>query len=214
MHTLWIERGRTLFLHQAYADREAGAGMINFSSDSPFKDRPSLSQTDSGAQEPWMPLDELVELWAAYGSAARSVEALTATSAAFAALSEECEALHAATLLARSDWQSREASTFGKPRHFLQQQEIIESLSRAAAHWFEAAFALSNEESAPSSDQVDPLPPDLDLDTLIGYTLAQRARIWEIAHALLTEQERPYRKLLERGTPPSPVFPPTTEVPS
>lgn len=181
---------------------------------SPFKDTPSLLQTDSGAQESWMPLDELVELWAAYGSAARSVDALTATSAAFAALAEEREALHAATLLARSDWRSREASTFGTPRHFLQQQEIIESLSQAAAHWFEAARALSNEENAPFSDQEDPVPPDLDLDTLIGYTLAQRARIWEIAHALLTEQARPYRKLLERGTPPSPTFPPTAEVPS
>ena len=161
-----------------------------------------------------MPLDELAELWAAYGSAARSVEALTATSAAFAALAEEHEALHAATTMAGIDWRNREASTFGTPRHFLQQQEIIEILSLAAAHWFEAARALSNEESARFSDQEDPLPPDLDLDTLIGYTLAQRARIWGIAHALLTEQVRPYRELLERGTPPSPTFPPATEVPS
>ncbi|MGH2497749.1 MAG: hypothetical protein ACRDIV_23855 [Ktedonobacteraceae bacterium] len=161
-----------------------------------------------------MPLDELAELWAAYGDAARSVEALTATSAAFAALAEEREALHAVTLLARSDWRSGDAPAFGKSRHFLQQQEIIECLGLAAAHWFEAARALSNEESTPSSDQGEPLPPNFDLDTLIGYTLAQRARIWEIAHALLTEQVRPYRELLERGTPSSPTNPPTTEVPS
>lgn len=188
--------------------------MTSFSDGPSYNGIPSLSQADSPAQESWMPLDELAELWAAYGSAARGVEALTATSAAFAALAEEREALHAATLLSRSDWRSRVASTFGKPRHFLQQQEIIESLSRAAAHWFEAARALSNEESAPSSDREDPLPPDLNLDTLIGYTLAQRARIWEIAHALLTEQVCPYRELLKRGTPSSPTNPPAAEVPS
>lgn len=188
--------------------------MTSFSDSPSFNGKPSLSQADSRVQESWMPLDELAELWAAYGSAARGVEALTATSAAFAALAEEREALHAATLLTSIDWRSRVAPAFGKPRHFLQQQEIIESLSRAAAHWFEAVRALSNEESAPSSGREDPLPPDLDLDTLIGYTLAQRARIWEIAHALLTEQLRPYRELLERGTPSSPTNLSATEVPS
>lgn len=188
--------------------------MTSFSGGPSHNGMPSLSQADSPAQESWMPLDELAELWAAYGSAARGIEALTATSAAFAALAAECEALHAATLLTSIDWRSRETPAFGKPRHFLQQQEIIESLSRAAAHWFEAARALSNEESTPSSEREDPLPPDLNLDTLIGYTLAQRARIWEIAHALLTEQVRPYREVLERGTPSSPTNPPATEVPS
>ena len=58
----------------------------------------------------------------------------------------------------------------------------------------------------------DPLPPGCDLDTLLGSTLAQRERVWAIAHALLGEHVHPYRDRLAEGIMPSPADHPQDEV--
>ncbi|HEY6540892.1 MAG TPA: hypothetical protein VIZ18_08150 [Ktedonobacteraceae bacterium] len=70
------------------------------------------------------------------------------------------------------------------------QEAIIEALSRAAANWYEATRALLEYAEQPLATAGDEQAesPALDLETLIGYTLSQRVRVWAIAHSLLAEQ--------------------------
>ncbi|HEY6540891.1 MAG TPA: hypothetical protein VIZ18_08145 [Ktedonobacteraceae bacterium] len=51
---------------------------------------------------PWMPLDPLTELWAAFGREATNPAAALAVSRAFAALADEREAVHALNWLSPS----------------------------------------------------------------------------------------------------------------
>lgn len=152
---------------------------------------------------PWMPLEPLMELWATYGRNAGSVSALKATSAAFAALAEEREALQSAMALARRlDWTQERTRAYQAlqppdqyPHHAVSQQEIVEALTHAAAHWYEAVLLLAEVNDALTASACD----DLDYATFIGSTFQQRARVWAIAQALLEEQVSPYRALLEQG---------------
>lgn len=70
------------------------------------------------------------------------------------------------------------------------QEAVIEALSRAATHWYEAARALVEYAGQPHSSERDGQgeSPALDLEILIGYTFSQRVRVWAIAHSLLAEQ--------------------------
>ena len=156
---------------------------------------------------PWMPLDALVDLWAAYAKVASSIAACKAASAAFAALAEEREALRDANALIKQHESGAGAAvSSGRPLPFMQQEQVLESLRQAAAHWFEAACALSQQARIPLVyETLEPLPPGLDLRALIGSTLAQRERVWTIAHALLMEQVYPYRDLLQDGMLLSPT---------
>jgi hypothetical protein len=148
----------------------------------------------SAPPAPWMPLGPLTELWAAFSKEATSREALLAAREAFAALAAEREAIHNLNWLAPA-WlrpfpQERTASNTASFSLFVAQEAIMEALSRAASHWYEAALALVEQLGLPPSNERDEQAgsPELDLATLIGYTLSQRVRVWAIAHSLLAEQ--------------------------
>jgi hypothetical protein len=144
---------------------------------------------------PWMPLGPLTDLWATFSKEATSREALLAASEAFAALADEHEALHTLNWLAPT-WPHgfQRESTAAAPAQFslfVMQEAVIEALSRAATHWYEAARALVDHAGQPPSNERDEQAesPELpDLETLIGDTLSQRVRVWAIAHSLLAEQ--------------------------
>ena len=162
---------------------------------------------------PWMPLDALVDLWAAYGKVATSIAACKAVSAAFTALAEEREALQDANTLTKQHESSTGARFYGRPLPFISQELVLESLRQAAAHWFEAACALSQQARIPLVyETLELLPPGLDLRTLIGSALLQRERVWAIAHALLVEQVRPYRDLVAEEIIPASADHPEDEV--
>jgi hypothetical protein len=143
---------------------------------------------------PWMPLGPLTELWAAFGKEATSREALLATSSAFAALADECEALHNLNWLTpvwpQSISPKRAVADPASFSSFVTQEAVIEALSRAATHWYEAVRALVEQVGRPVTGERDEQTgsPELELETLIGYTLSQRVRVWAIAHSLLAEQ--------------------------
>jgi hypothetical protein len=95
-----------------------------------------------------MPLGPLTELWAAFGKEATSREALLAASAAFAALADEREALQNLNWLAPTwphSFQHKKSAAYDPASFslFVTQEAVIEALSRAATHWFEAARALA-----------------------------------------------------------------------
>jgi hypothetical protein len=158
---------------------------------------------------PWMPLEGLAHLWGAYGQVASHAEAFQAVSAAFAALAEEREAMSLFNGLSERHQRIATSNALDAPLHTVtRHQSIIARLTEAASHWFEAACALFAEMHAPLIGSEEAVPAGLDLDTLIGYTLVQRERVWAIAHALLLEQIRPYQsQWAEQGMPD--VFPPT-----
>jgi hypothetical protein len=159
---------------------------------------------------PWMPLEPLTELWAAFGREATSREALLAARSAFAALADEREAIHTLNWLVPA-WPHSfpDKSTATGPASFsllVTQEAIIEALSRAATHWFEAARALVDYAGQPVAFAGDRLTgsPELDLDALIGYTLSQRVRVWAIAHSLLAEQLQQLFPQREQGSEGAP----------
>jgi len=156
-----------------------------------------------------MPLEGLAHLWGAYGQAASHAEAFQAVSAAFAALAEEREALSLFNGLPERQQRVAASNALDAPLHLAtRHQSIIARLTQAASHWFDAACALFAEMHAPPIGSEEAMPAGLDLDALIGYTLAQRERVWAIVHALLLEQIRPYQsQWREQGMPE--VFPPT-----
>jgi len=151
-----------------------------------------------GAEAPWMPLDALMELWAAYGRSAESVPALKATSAAFAALAAEREALRMACELAERVRGEQERVTAPLlqhleqyPFHAVARQPLIEALTRAVQHWYEAALFLADARQVTAAGS-----GDLDYATFIGYTFQQRARVGTIVQVLPGEQVIPYQALL------------------
>lgn len=143
---------------------------------------------------PWIPLEPLTELWAAFAREASSTDALLAASRAFAALADERDAIHTLNWLAPT-WlpSAPRTGAAADPSSFsllLTQEAIIDALSRAATHWHEAVRALVKYAEQPPSCEREEQgeSPALDLETLIGYTLSQRVRVWAIAHSLLAEQ--------------------------
>lgn len=167
------------------------------------------AEPPSARPAPWMPLEGLAHLWGAYGQAASHAEAFQAVSAAFAALAEEREAMSLFNGLCDRHQHTAASRALDAPLHVAtRHQSIIARLTQAASHWFDAACALFAEMHAPPTGSEEAMPTGLDMDTLIGYTLAQRERVWAIAHALLLEQVRPYQSQWgEQGMPD--VFPPT-----
>ncbi len=141
---------------------------------------------------PWMPLGPLTELWAAFGREATNPAAALAVSRAFAALADEREAVH--TLNWHAPTWLPSASPPGvavDPSVFsllVAQEAIIEALSQAATHWYEATRAQLDYAEQPLTGEEQAESPALDLEALISYTLAQRVRVWAIAHSLLAEQ--------------------------
>ncbi len=163
------------------------------------------SQSPPVPSAPWMPLGPITELWAVFSREATSGEALLAASAAFAALAEEREAIHLLNWLAPASPPSslsRGAATLPASFSLLVAHEtIIQALSRAATHWYEAARALVDSADHPpmSEGEEQKESPALDLETLIGYTLSQRVRVWAIAHSLLAGHLRQLLPQHEQG---------------
>ena len=159
---------------------------------------------------PWMPLGPLTELWAAFAREVTAPDALLATSRAFAALADERDALHALNLLTPS-WlpSAPRTGTAADSSEFsllVAQEAVIEALSRAATHWYEAARALLDSAGQPPLREREEQEeaPALDLETLIGSTLSQRVRVWAIAHSLLADQMQqlsPHQEHREEGAP-------------
>ncbi len=103
-------------------------------------------QPPSVPPAPWMPLGPLTELWAAFAREATTTDTLLAASRAFAALADERDAVHTLNWLAPT-WRPSAPRTgaAGDPSSFsllVTQEAIIEALSQAATHWYEAARTL------------------------------------------------------------------------
>ncbi len=139
----------------------------------------------SAQNAPWMPLDELAAVWAAFGCQASTATAARATSEAFAAIAEERAALHTYTTIPtmQRSWTSRRTQVVAL------HQCSIESLMQAATHWFAAACAL--QESIEQPVQENGVTHE-HVQFLVGHTLAQRLRVWTIAQHLLAEQVANY----------------------
>jgi hypothetical protein len=163
-------------------------------------DNPLAVQLAIERPAPWMPLEGLVDLWAAYGKEASSTEEFQATSAAFAALAEEREAFRLNSALHSNRQRLGGSSSPDITLHLTSlHQEILAHLTEAVTHWFEAACALSTEaQMSPTTSQVTGQPPH-DLEALIGSTLVQRERVWTISLALLTEQVLRYHNQEQGG---------------
>ena len=136
----------------------------------------------------WMPLDGLIQLWAAFGNDAcdsSQTAALQATSQAFAALAEERLAFrHYTTICARRQQQF-------PPPLYREQGSPIEALQRAATHWLEVARLL--EHYATHWCQEDE-GLQHDLLVLMVDARSQRLRVWTIAQHLLWEEVAGSRK--------------------
>jgi len=153
----------------------------------------------------WMPLDGLIQLWAAFGNDAcdsSQTAALQATSQAFAALAEERLAFrHYTTICARRQqqfapplnrgqvWTADDGKLAGPI--LTEQGSPVEALQQAAAHWLEAARLL--EHCATHCCQEDE-GLQHDLLVLMVDARSQRLRVWTIAHHLLWEELAGSRK--------------------
>ena len=148
------------------------------------------AQASAGASmhAPWMPLDALVERWAAFGKEARTAAATRASGEAFAALAEERDALHAYNRL-----DEHQAGAMYHAHRLNRYEYILESLSLAATHWFNAACALGEDLEQGPWDGEENTTIEQDLQTLIGQAFTQRERVWSIALAVLHEQVQDYQ---------------------
>jgi len=155
-----------------------------------------LSGEHSGLNAPWIPLDALIERWAAFGKEATTVFATRATGTAFAALTEERTALRHYTA-ASKEWQCDVATCWSQM--FNEHECAINALTQAAAHWFDVAYAVEcHTATCSQADEVT----QRDLHALLAHALEQRLRVWTIAHHLLHEQVMHYHQyhVLEAGT--------------
>ena len=151
----------------------------------------------------WMPLDGLIQLWAAFGNAAcdnSQTAALQATSQAFAALAEERLAFrHYTTICARrrqefppSLYREQVAGSGKLTGSILTEQgSPIEALQRAATHWLEVARLLEHYAThwCPGDEALQH-----DLLVLMVDARSQRLRVWTIAQHLLWEEVAGSRK--------------------
>ncbi len=136
-----------------------------------------LSGEHSGLNAPWIPLDALIERWAAFGKEATTVFATRATSTAFAALTEERTALRHYTA-ASKEWQYGVAACWSQM--FNEHECAINALTQAAAHWFDVAYAIEcHTATCSQADEVT----QRDLYALLAHALEQRLRVWTIAHS-------------------------------
>ncbi len=179
--------GRAAFLlHKTYFSATAGGVSVTTSSAHASIHAEEALQAPPIPPAPWMPLGPLTELWAAFGREATNPAAALAVSRAFAALADEREAV-APTWLPSA---SQPGVAVDPPVFSLlvAQEAIIEALSQAATHWYEATRALLDYAEQPLTGEEQEESPALDLEALISYILAQRVRVWAIAHSLLAEQ--------------------------
>ncbi len=154
----------------------------------------SLEEQPASPPTPWMPLEGLVEQWAAFATATTSACATKAISHAFAAVSEERTALHHSACACQE--QRRRAPTkisWGQALH--EQQCAIDALTQAASSWMEAVSVL--EYSLAEGDFSPETISEQGIRVLISSALAQRVRICCIAEHLVREHLLWYQLVYE-----------------
>jgi hypothetical protein len=150
-----------------------------------------------------MPLDGLIQLWAAFGNDAcevpQSADALHATSQAFAALAQERAAfqpsigtgtgqLHLLPVQPPQVWTADDQRRGEEV--FIEQGWSVTALHMAATHWLEVTRYLG--QYAASCSQEDEAFQH-DLRVFIAHARSQRLRVWTIAQHLLQEDATRYR---------------------
>lgn len=118
----------------------------------------------------WMPLDELIQSWAAFAHVTTSAAGLSATSAAFAALAAETTARHVAVEASHS----QPATPVALP------DVVSNDLDEARQCWLEALGHLSRM-SASADDEAALLVAHLGAQTVrhSQQLLALCARLWQ-----------------------------------
>ena len=135
----------------------------------------------------WMPLDGLIQQWADFGAEATSAPALQATSAVFAALARETEALEHHT----AAWYNSLAVDITNLQH------ALDELSQARGHWTEAMLSLELLV-------LDALGTKAAKDAthlLIAEAMGQRVRLSLLLHEVEREHLLAYRGLPAAAAP-------------
>jgi hypothetical protein len=145
----------------------------------------SPGEQRSSHNAPWVPLDDIAAVWAAFGREATTVAATKAASEAFAALAEERRALR--SVIEAAQGPTQEFSPWSGS--FYKSERALEALSDAAMHWLAAAQEVEYHANQCSSDIRD----QHHLQDLITQAFEQRLRVWTIAQHLLCEQMALYR---------------------
>lgn len=145
----------------------------------------SPGEQRSSRNAPWMPLDDVAAVWAAFGREAATAAATRAASEAFAALAGERRALR--SVIEAAQGATPAFSLWSGP--FLKCERALEALSDAAMHWLAAAQEVALHANQYSSDTRD----QQHLQDLTKQALEQRLRVWTIAQHLLCEQMALYQ---------------------
>ncbi len=135
----------------------------------------------SSHNAPWMPLDDIAAVWAAFGREATTAAATRAASEAFAALAEERRALRSVIEAAQGPTPAFSLWSGS----FFKRERALEALSDAAMHWLAAAQEVAHHANQCALDTGD----QRHLHDLITQAFEQRLRVWTIAHHVLCEQK-------------------------
>jgi hypothetical protein len=165
-------------------------------------------QLHRASDAPWIPLDDVLAQWAAFGKEASSAEQIEAVSHAFAALAFERQALHATAPFTQAHHRIYQRQCSHWNDLIREKTPIIAFLQQAADQWYVAISLLlaSSEEAAPLQDNQQ--PGEQIVSTLIGLALEQRLCVWSIAQCLLLEQTTCYRQAMESAPRTSIGVPP------
>lgn len=130
----------------------------------------------------WMPLDGLTDQWGQFGTEATTTHALQATSAVFAALARETEALehHLAAWSASRD------------RDVTDLERALDQLSQARQHWTEAILSLELliQDARGTQTAQDAM------HYLLMEAMQQRVRLCLLLHKVEREHLLAYQGLL------------------
>ncbi|MBV9021158.1 MAG: hypothetical protein JOZ71_10630 [Ktedonobacteraceae bacterium] len=154
---------------------------------------PDFSVESISEHAPWMPLEGLIDQWAAFAQEATTPLLSKAVSAAFAAFSYEQEAL-ASYHMACTEHPL--GTTAYWPSVLEAYDPTLDDLERATKEWTAVAYALRS--AAFGRDGVC-------LHTLRGLVteaLTQRQRVCRIAHVVRAEQQRRYQPQQQRQVQP------------
>ena len=148
---------------------------------------------------PWIPLDDVLAQWAAFGRETSSPEQIEAVSHAFAALAFERQALHASASFTQARHPTYQTQCPLWNDLIREKAPIIALLQQATDQWYEAISLLiaSSEEAASFQGNQQPGGRQI-ASALIGLALEQRLRVWSIVQCLLLEQTTGYRQAMER----------------
>ena len=150
---------------------------------------PDSADVPIAEHAPWMPLEGVIEQWAAFAQAATTPQMSKAVSAAFAALSHEQEALQSYHLADQAD----PCHVLACPSVLSSYELTLDELQQGARAWMRVAYVLEREVRSVSAG-TDRLAP------LVLEALTHCQRLSCLAHAVLAEQQRRYQQQHEAGT--------------